>query len=78
MDSLDFRASYEEAYSYRLPMPVLEVQVLPFVRGYTTYPICPRCDRSMDREYVSFCDRCGQALDWSRQGKAIRRLPQKR
>lgn len=77
MDSLDYRSSFEEAWSYRQPMLVVEVQVLPYVQGFTTYPICPRCNRSIDREYMSYCDRCGQALDWSQLSKASRRLPLK-
>ena len=50
------------AASYRIALPVTQMVKYP-TRGYC-YPICPRCKRSMDREYVSFCDRCGQKLDW--------------
>lgn len=48
------------AVTYRAPMPVTKAIT------YTsdTYPICPRCDRSLEREYMSFCDRCGQKLNW--------------
>lgn len=49
------------AYLYRIPLPVREVLRLP---GGDCYPICPRCDRTLDREYMSFCDRCGQRLAW--------------
>lgn len=49
------------AYLYRIPLPVTETL---WVSGGCCYPICPRCDRSLDREYVHFCDRCGQHLDW--------------
>ena len=49
------------AHLYRMPMPVREM--LQVSDGYC-YPICPRCDRSLDREYVHFCDRCGQRLAW--------------
>ena len=31
-----------------------------------SYPICPRCRTSLEREYQSFCDRCGQALSWKK------------
>ena len=49
------------AVLYRLPMPV--TAVLQTSDGYC-YPICPRCDCTFDREYASFCDRCGQHLAW--------------
>ena len=49
------------AILYRLPLPVTKVLVLLCGDGY---PICPRCDCAMDREYMRFCDRCGQHLSW--------------
>lgn len=49
------------SFLYRIPLPVSEV--LQFSEGYC-YPICPRCDRTLDREYMNFCDRCGQRLSW--------------
>ena len=49
------------AYLYRIPLPVREV--LAFSGG-TYFPICPRCDSTIDREYMCFCDRCGQRLAW--------------
>ena len=50
------------AVLYRLPLPV--TRVLVFSRG-DSYPICPRCDCTVDREYMHFCDRCGQHLSWA-------------
>ncbi len=29
-----------------------------------TYAVCPRCKISMEREYVHYCNNCGQKLDW--------------
>ena len=49
------------AYLYRVPLPVTEVMV--HCSG-DSYPICPRCDCTLDREYMRFCDRCGQCLAW--------------
>ena len=49
------------AYRYRLPIPVKEI--LLFDSG-NSYPICPRCNSTIDREYMNFCDRCGQRLGW--------------
>ena len=46
---------------YRIPRSVIQVCVFP--RG-DTYSICPRCDCLLDREYMRFCDCCGQKLSW--------------
>ena len=47
--------------SYRLPLLVTEVVVL---NSGSCYPRCPRCGLSIDREYMNYCDRCGQRLEW--------------
>ena len=49
------------AYLYRIPLPVREV--LKYSSGLC-FPICPRCDNTVDREYMCFCDQCGQRLAW--------------
>ena len=49
------------AVQYRIPLPVKEILQLPNGDGY---PICPRCDMTIEREYMHFCDRCGQKLSW--------------
>lgn len=51
--------------SYRIPKPVNEVLLYPSSDGFYTYPICPTCKVSFEREYQSYCDRCGQKLDWT-------------
>lgn len=55
--------------SFRKAMPVTEV--LLFSSGKDAWPRCPRCRLTMDREYVCFCDRCGQKLDWSNFQRAV-------
>lgn len=50
--------------------PMLVRQVLCLPSGYT-YPICPACRITLDREYQSYCDRCGQCLNWNRFEKAV-------
>lgn len=50
-----------EAVSYRIACPV--TKVVSFHQG-GCYPVCPRCSRSMEREYMAYCDRCGQHLSW--------------
>lgn len=49
------------AYLYRVPLPVTKVMV--YFNG-DSYPVCPRCDCTVDREYIEYCDRCGQHLAW--------------
>lgn len=56
------------AQSYRSPLPVREMALY---RCGDTFPICPRCGSAMDREYQSFCDRCGQRLGWKEYRRAL-------
>ena len=53
--------------SYRSPMPVTKL------RKYrtTAYYICPRCNMTMEREFMAYCDRCGQCLGWEHYRKAV-------
>lgn len=39
-----------EARSYRVPMRVTAVRSYPECPQLFTYPICPRCGKTMDRE----------------------------
>ena len=52
---------FADAVSYRIPLPVTKV----IAYSNTTYPICPICAISLEREYMAFCDRCGQRLNWN-------------
>ena len=54
----------EIALGYRRPMRVCEVMIFPAMRGSPGWPVCPRCEITMEREYMAYCDRCGQCLDW--------------
>ena len=33
------------------------------------YAVCPMCNRLLDREYMNFCDCCGQNLSWRKFNK---------
>ena len=57
------------ALSYRRPLEVEEI--VYFRRTGACYPRCPRCLRTVEREYTAFCDRCGQRLDWKAIDKAV-------
>lgn len=54
----------QQQLRYRVAMPVMELLVFPRAFGETSYYKCPRCQVTMEREFQSFCDRCGQKLDW--------------
>jgi len=49
--------------SYRISLSVKHTRKLGN-DGY--YPVCPRCKRTMEREFQTCCDRCGQKLKWDR------------
>lgn len=60
--------------AYRRTMPVREYIYYPNLFGTKSeYFLCPRCDITMDREYQSYCDRCGQRLGWRSIDKAKER-----
>jgi len=63
---------------YRFPMEVAELRIYPCAAGQPSYPVCPRCGATMEREYMSFCSRCGQKLDWGRYpyAKAVYVMPE--
>ena len=58
-----------KALRFRIPMPVTKVMVF---RSGNSYPVCPGCGITLEREYQRFCDRCGQRLDWARFSDAVR------
>ena len=62
MESL-FRRWTEER-SYRRPMAVSQFRSYRAEGRALSYPVCPRCGSTMEREYQSYCDRCGQRLSW--------------
>ena len=53
---------------FRSPLQVTEMIYLSHM--HTAYPRCPRCHASLDREYMAFCNCCGQHLDWAYIDKA--------
>ncbi len=55
--------------SYRIPMQIKAIHIYDDGNGYY---VCPRCQTTLDREYMAYCDRCGQCLKW----KQIRKVTQ--
>ena len=33
-------------------------------RSGSFYAACPQCRQAIEREFQSYCDSCGQCLDW--------------
>ena len=48
--------------TFRIPLPVTEFVYFPHNR--TLFPRCPRCNITLEREYMQFCTNCGQLLSW--------------
>ena len=58
--------------SYRCPLQVDEI--IYYRSSGDSYPMCPRCKTTFEREYIQYCDRCGQKLDWRSDQAFIVRL----
>ena len=59
-----------EQLSYREPLIVEHYGGYYGNEGLYCFPMCPKCQKTMEREYQKYCDRCGQHLDWSKITKA--------
>lgn len=55
------REKMENALSFRTPMEVSQIKEM--LNG-DCFPVCPQCKITIEREYMNFCDRCGQKLSW--------------
>lgn len=64
-----FRSLYRHL-SYRTPMMVTQMRIFSGQHTFGYY-ICPRCHMTMDREFMAYCDRCGQCLDWTDYEKVV-------
>ena len=60
-----------QACSYRAPMMVREVMIFSHRFEKYGYYVYPRCQITVEREFMNYCDRCGQRLAW-RGKKQIR------
>ena len=56
--------------SYRTPRMVTQLRVAMEICGETGFYVCPRCDISLDREFMLYCNNCGQRLNWRDYQKA--------
>ncbi len=48
--------------AYRVPLTVTEIRKLQD----GDFAVCPHCGMTLPREFMRYCDRCGQRLSWSR------------
>lgn len=58
------------ALSYRRGMRVRELMIFTSNSMDTSFYVCPRCDITIEREFMKYCDRCGQCLDWKWHAQA--------
>lgn len=72
-------AAVGKELAFREPMPVTHIRCFYYSSpdGLTTFPVCPRCGISLEREYQNYCDRCGQRLNWKDFSNTAIILPKK-
>ena len=68
----DFSVLFQLAITYRMPMKVDKAIIFQKFLGDDIYYCCPRCQNTLDREFVAYCDRCGQCLEWHDYRKSKR------
>ncbi len=54
----------DDESSFRTPMPVVKIHTFPLMSGSPSFPVCPQCGQALDREYLAYCNCCGQCLFW--------------
>jgi len=61
---------------FRMGMRITEAMIfrVPYDRE-TAFFVCPRCHITLEREFVAYCDRCGQRLNWRGYEKARKVYP---
>ena len=69
----DFSAFFQLLLSYRVPMMVDEAIIYRKAFTDDLYYRCPRCQTFLARDFMAYCDRCGQCLNWSDYKKARRK-----
>ena len=68
----DFSVFFRLLMTYRVPMVVKDMVSFYHFPEDDVYYLCPRCQELLPREFMAYCDRCGQCLDWSEYRKAKR------
>lgn len=52
------------------PMAVTKIFCRDRNNVYTYRAVCPACDKPLQSDWQSYCDRCGQRLNWEQYSKA--------
>ena len=68
----DFSVFFRLLMTYRVPMIVKDMVSFYHFPEDNVYYRCPRCQELLPREFMAYCDRCGQCLDWRDYRKAKR------
>lgn len=68
----DFFVCFQLAITYRTPMTVKDAVILRGFPKDNLYYRCPRCQGILEREFLSYCPRCGQCLNWDNYRKCTR------
>ena len=66
----DFSVFFHLLMTYRVPMMVKDMVSFYHFPEDNVYYRCPRCQELLPREFMAYCDRCGQCLDWREYRKA--------
>lgn len=66
----DFSVFFQLLMTYRVPMVVKDMVSFYHFPEDNVYYRCPRCQELLPREFMAYCDRCGQCLDWREYRKA--------
>lgn len=68
----DFSVFFRLMITYRVPMMIQDAIVFRRHLKNTVYYRCPRCQQLLEREFMAYCCRCGQSLNWRDYKKAKR------
>lgn len=66
----NFSVFFQLLMTYRVPMMVKDMVSFYHFPEDVVYYRCPRCQELLPREFMTYCDRCGQCLDWREYRKA--------
>lgn len=68
----DYSVLFQLVVTYRAPMTVKEAVIFHNLPHDILYYYCPRCQRLLEREFLSYCSGCGQCLSWEHYQKCKR------
>ena len=60
----DFSVFFHLLMTYRTPMMVQDAMVFRRFPEDDIFYRCPRCQVLLEREFMAYCSRCGQCLEW--------------